>query len=134
MRNKSVALLVVMLFASAYFAQNKISLLDTEKVTEYLELTQVQTKIINPKIEQIKKILEDDKRIISAIKERVKNDDEPGFFEKIGVKRGRDQRASKVEYLINEIEDKLNGQQKIRFKNIEKPELKALKKEEIFGK
>ncbi|MEW6654524.1 MAG: hypothetical protein AB1394_13820 [Bacteroidota bacterium] len=134
MKNKSVALIVVILFASLSYAQNKISLLDTEKVNEYLELTQEQTKIINPKIEQIKKILEDDRRIISAIKERVKNDDEPGFFEKIGVKRGHDKRASKVEDLIDEIEDQLNDQQIQKFRNIEKPELKPLKKEEIFGK
>ncbi|KAF0149919.1 MAG: hypothetical protein FD143_2680 [Ignavibacteria bacterium] len=134
MRNKSVALIVVILFASLSYAQNKISLLDTEKVNEYLELTQEQTKIINPKIEQIKKILEDDRRIISAIKERVKNNDEPGFFEKIGVKRGHDKRASKVEDLIDEIKDQLNDQQIQKFKNIEKPELKPLKKEEIFGK
>lgn len=134
MRNKSVVLIVVILFASLSFAQNKISLLDTEKVNEYLELTQEQTKIIQPKIEQIKTILEDDKRIISAIKERVKNDDEPGFFEKIGVKRGHDKRASQVEDLIDEIEDQLNDQQIQKFKNIEKPELKPLKKEEIFGK
>lgn len=134
MRNKSVVLIVVILFASLSFAQNKISLLDTEKVNEYLELTQGQTKIIQPKIEQIKTILEDDKRIISAIKERVKNDDEPGFFEKIGVKRGHDKRASQVEDLIDEIEDQLNDQQIQKFKNIEKPELKPLKKEEIFGK
>jgi len=134
MRNKSVALIVVILFASLSFAQNKIFLLDTKKVNEYLELAPEQTKIINPKIEQIKTILEDDKRIISAIKERVKNDDEPGFFEKIGVKRGHDKRASKVEDLIDEIEDQLNDQQKIRFKNIEKPELNPLKKEDVFGK
>lgn len=70
MRNKSVALIVVILFASLSFAQNKISLLDTEKVNEYLELTQVQTKIINPKTEQIKRILEDDKNIISDLKKR----------------------------------------------------------------
>lgn len=134
MKNKSVALIVVILFASLSYAQNKISLLDTEKVNEYLELTQEQTKIINPKIEQIKKILEDDRRIISAIKERVKNDDEPGFFEKIKVKRGRDNRVDKIEDLLEEIEDQLNDQQKIKYKNIEKPKLKGLKKEEIFGK
>ncbi|MEW5843782.1 MAG: hypothetical protein AB1775_11015 [Bacteroidota bacterium] len=134
MRNKIVAFILIIIFASLNFAQNKISLLNIEKVNEYLELSPVQIKIINPKIEQIKTILEDDKRIISAIKERVKNDDEPGFFEKIGVKRGHDKRASKVEDLIDEIKDQLNDQQKIKFKNIEKPELKPLKKEDIFGK
>ncbi len=134
MRNKSVALIVVILFANLSFAQNKISLLDSEKANVYLGLTREQIKVITPKIEQIRKILEEDKKIIEEIKERVKNDDEPGFFEKIGVKRGHDKRASKVEDLIDEIEDQLNDQQKIRFKNIEKPELKPLKKEDVFGK
>ena len=41
-------------------------------------------------IEQIKRILDEDKKIIAELKERVKSGDEPGFFEKIGVKRGRD--------------------------------------------
>lgn len=134
MRNKIIAFILVLILANLGFPQNKISLLDTEKVNEYLELTPKQIKIINPKIEQIKAILEEDKKIISEIKERVKNDDEPGFFEKIGVKRGHDKRASQIENLIDEIEDHLNDQQKIEFKNIEKPELKPLKKEEIFGK
>ena len=68
------------------------------------------------------------------LKERVKSGDEPGFFEKIGVKRGRDSRAGDIEDLIEEIEDKLNDEQKIKFKNIDKPELKSLEKKEIFGK
>lgn len=134
MRNKIIAFILVIIFTGLGFAQNKISLLETEKANAYLELTQGQIKVISPKVDQIKKILEDDRRIISAIKERVKNNDEPGFFEKIGVKRGRDKRASKVEELIDEIEDQLNDQQMKKFKNIEKPELKPLKKEEIFGK
>lgn len=134
MRNKIIAFILVLILVNLGFPQNKISLLDTEKVNEYLELTPKQIKIINPKIEQIKTILEEDKKIISEIKERVKNDDEPGFFEKIGVKRGHDKRASQIENLIDEIEDHLNDQQKIEFKNIEKPKLKPLKKEEIFGK
>ncbi|HMN25225.1 MAG TPA: hypothetical protein PKE38_12020 [Ignavibacteriaceae bacterium] len=134
MKNKIIAFILVLILVNLGFPQNKISLLDTEKVNEYLELTPKQIKIINPKIEQIKTILEEDKKIISEIKERVKNDDEPGFFEKIGVKRGHDKRASQIENLIDEIEDHLNDQQKIEFKNIEKPKLKPLKKEEIFGK
>ena len=134
MRNKIVAFILIIIFTGLGFAQNKISLLDTEKANAYLELTREQNKVITLKVEQIKKILEEDKKIIEKIKERVKNNDEPGFFEKIGVKRGHDKRASKIEDLIDEIEDQLTDQQKIRFKNVEKPELKALKKEDVFGK
>lgn len=134
MRNKIVAFILIIIFTGLGFAQNKISLLDTEKANAYLELTREQNKVITLKVEQIKKILEEDKKIIEKIKERVKNNDEPGFFEKIGVKRGHDKRASQIEDLIDEIEDQLTDQQKIRFKNVEKPELKALKKEDVFGK
>ena len=116
MRNKIVAFILVIIFASLSFAQNIISLLDSEKANAHLELTREQIKVITPKVEQIRKILEEDKMIIEKIKERVRNDDEPGFFEKIGVKRGHDKRASKVEDLIYEIEDQLNDQQKIRFR------------------
>lgn len=134
MRNKIVAFILIIIFTGLGFAQNKISLLDTEKANAYLELTREQNKVITLKVEQIKKILEEDNKIIEKIKERVKNNDEPGFFEKIGVKRGHDKRASQIEDLIDEIEDQLTDQQKIRFKNVEKPELKALKKEDVFGK
>ena len=134
MKNKIIAIVIGVILAIPIYAQSKISLLDTEKVNEYLELTPKQIKIINPKIEQIKTILEEDKKIISEIKERVKNDDEPGFFEKIGVKRGHDKRASQIEDLIDDIEEQLNNQQKIWFINIEKPKLKAIKKEGVLGK
>ncbi len=135
MRNRIIAIMFAMLtFSSFTFSQNKISLLDSEKVKEYLELSKEQIKVIIPKIERIKATIEEDKKIIEQIKERVKNDDEPGFFEKIGIKRGHDKRASQIDDLIDEIEDQLNDEQKNKFKNIEKPELKALKKEDVFGK
>jgi hypothetical protein len=134
MRNKLIAFVLVMVLANLTFSQNKVSLLDTEKIKDYLTLSEDQYKTINPMIEQIKWILDEDKKIIAELKERVKNGDEPGFFEKIGVKRGRDSRADDIEDLIEEIEDQLNDQQKNKFKNIEKPELKALDKKEIFGK
>ena len=114
-------------------AQGQLSLLEKEKVKDYLMLSTEQYKTIYPMIEQIKNILEDDKKIISDIKKRVENGDEPGFFEKIGVKRGRDSRRGDIEDLIEEIEDNLNDEQKIKFKTIEKPELKSLDKKEIFG-
>lgn len=134
MRNKIIAFILVMILANLTFSQNKISLLDTEKVKDYLELSKEQIKIIVLKIEQIKAIIEEDKKIIAELKERVKSGDEPGFFEKIGVKRGRDKRSSQIEDLINEIGNQLNDQQKIKYKNIDKPELKSLEKKEIFGK
>lgn len=134
MRNKLIALILVMILANLTFSQNKVSLLDTEKVKDYLTLSEGQYKTINPVIDKIKGILDEDKKIIAELKERVKNGDEPGFFEKIGVKRGRDNRSGDIEDLIEAIEEQLNDQQKSKFKNIEKPELKSLKKEDVFGK
>lgn len=134
MRNKIIAFILVMILANLTFSQNRISLLDTERVKDYLVLSQEQSKTIIPKIEHIKAIIEEDKKIITEIKERVKSGDEPSFFEKIGVKRGRDKRSSQIEDLKDEIEDQLNDQQKIKYKNIDKPELKSLEKKEIFGK
>jgi len=134
MKNKIIAIIIGVILAIPISAQSQISLLDTEKVKDYLSLSSQQSEKIDPKIEQIKTILEEDKKIISEIKERVKNDDEPGFFEKIGVKRGHDKRASQIEDLIDDIEEQLNNQQKIWFINIEKPKLKAIKKEGVLGK
>lgn len=133
MKIKFLIIVLSLIVVKTITAQSQISLLDTVKVKDYLTLSEDQYKTINPMIEQIKGILEEDKKIIAEIKQRVENDDEPGFFEKIGVKRGRDSRKGDIEDLIEEIEDQLNDQQKIKFKNIEKHELKSLEKKEIFG-
>lgn len=134
MKSKIIAVIFGIILLIPISAQSQISLLDTEKVNDYLSLSSQQISKINPMIEQIKNILEEDINIIAEIKERVNNGDEPGFFEKIGVKRGRDSRKGDIEDLIEEIEDQLNDQQKNKFKNIEKPGLKSLEKKEIFGK
>ena len=134
MKIKFLIIVLSLIVAKTISAQSQISLLETEAVKDYLTLSEDQYKTINPMIEQIKMILDEDKKIIAELKERVKSGDEPGFFEKIGVKRGRDSRKGDIEDLIEEIEDQLNDQQKNKFKNIEKPELKSLEKKEIFGK
>lgn len=134
MSNKIIVFILLIVITKLILPQSKISLLDTEKVKDYLELNQEQIKTVVPMIEQIKSVIEEDKKIIAEIKERVKNGDEPGFFEKIGVKRGHDKRASQIEDLINEIENQLSDKQKNKFKSIDKPELKPLEKKEIFGK
>jgi hypothetical protein len=134
MKSKIIAFIFGIVLLIPISAQNQISLLDTERVNDYLSLSSQQISKINPMIEQIKNILEEDIKIIAEIKERVKNDDEPGFFEKIGVKRGHDKRSSKIEDLTDDIEDQLTDQQKTKFNDIEKPELKELKKEDVFGK
>lgn len=134
MKVKLFAIILFLIVATTLNAQNQVSLLEIDKVEEYLMPTPDQFKVIKIKVDQIKGILEEDKKIITGLRERFKNGDEPDFFEKIKVKRGRDNRVDKIEDLLEEIEDQLNDQQKIKYKNIEKPKLKGLKKEEIFGK
>jgi archaellum component FlaC len=112
-------------------AQDKISLLEIDKVNQLLELSTDQFKKVKIDVDKIKSILEEDKKILSNLRERFKNDDEPGFFEKIGVKRGRDKRIDKIEDLLEEIEDQLNKKQKILFSQIEKPKLNPLSKKEL---
>ncbi|MEW6506751.1 MAG: hypothetical protein AB1432_03280 [Bacteroidota bacterium] len=114
-------------------AQEKISLTEVEKVKEYLSLNESQYNAIINIVKEIELILEDDKKIINGLKERVKNDDEPGFFEKIKVKRGRDEKISRIKGLIKKAENQLSRDQKEKFKNVIKPELQELRKEEIFG-
>jgi hypothetical protein len=131
MKIKFLIIMLSLIVAKTITAQSQISILETEAVKDYLTLSEDQYKTINPIIEQIKSIIDEDKKIISDLKKRFKSGDEPGFFEKIGVKRGRDNRKGDVEDLIEEIEDQLNDQQKIRFKNIEKPKLQSLDKKEL---
>jgi len=113
--------------------ENEISLLEIDKVREYLQLNPEQYKNIHSAVKQIKNILEEDKKIIAALRERIKNGDEPGLFEKMSTRRGRGSRIDAVDDLIEEIEDQLSDEQKIKFKNIKKPVLKGLEKKEIFG-
>jgi len=99
MKSKIIAVIIGLIIIIPISAQNKISLLETKQVNEYLILRAEQSKIINPMIEQINKILEEDKNIITELKKRFDNGDEPGIFEKISVKRGRDKRAGDIEDL-----------------------------------
>ncbi len=131
MKIKFLVIILGLISVSTMTAQNQVSLLEMDKVKEYLTLTDKQYKTINTLLGQIKGILEEDKKIISGLKERFKNGDEPGFFEKIKVKRGRDNRVDKIEDLLEEIEDQLNDEQKIKYKNIKMPVLKSLNKKEL---
>ena len=87
MKRYYVTSMIILLVMQVSLAQTQVSLLDKDQVKEYLSLSNEQFEKINLKINNIKQILEEDKKIIAEIKERVKNGDEPGFFEKIGVKR-----------------------------------------------
>lgn len=133
MKKVMMIILFGFLFAQFISAQNKIALTDTTKVKEYLSLSEKQYKLVKQNLKKINVILEKDRQIIAEIKKRVENDDEPGFFEKVSVKRGRDSRAGDIEDLIEEIEDELTDEQKAKFEKVKKPELKSLEKKEIFG-
>jgi len=87
MKIKFLITFLGLIIVSAITAQDQVSLLEIDKVKEYLTLNADQYKTINAKVVQIKEILEEDKKIIAALKVRFKNGDEPGFFEKIKVKR-----------------------------------------------
>lgn len=132
MQMKSIIIAASFLFVSIVLGQNQVSLTDLEKTKEYLALTDNQFIIVKQKVDKINSILDEDKKIIEGLKKRFKNGDEPGFFEKIRVKRGRDSRIDKIEELLDEIESELNAEQKIKYKNLKKPELKSLSKKEIM--
>jgi len=133
MKLNVLVILLSLIVAKPISAQSQISLLQAEAVGEYLALSEEQSKTINPMIDRIKEILDEDKKIIADLKKRVLSGDEPGLFEKIRTKRGRDSRASAIEDLIEKIEAQLDDDQKTKFKNVEKPELKPLQKKEVFG-
>ncbi|MDT3695878.1 MAG: hypothetical protein ROY99_05750 [Ignavibacterium sp.] len=132
--NTKIFLVSILLTVTALLsAQDKISLTEVEKVKVYLSLNDSQYNSIKKNVTEIESILDEDKRIIEDLKKRVMNDDEPGFFEKIKVKRGRDDRVSKIKDLKKKIEKQLNDEQKEKYKDIIKPDLQGLRKEEIFG-
>jgi len=131
MKVKFLVIILGLIFVSKITAQDQVSLLEIDKVKEYLTLNADQYKTINAKVVQIKEILEEDKKIIAALKVRFKSGDEPGFFEKIKVKRARDNRVSQINDLLDNIEKQLYSGQKNKFKNIAKPGLKALNKKEL---
>lgn len=131
MKIKIFVIILGLIVAATITAQSQVSLLEMDKVKEYLTLNEEQYKTINTMVGQIKGILEEDKKIISKLRERFKSGDEPGFFEKIKVKLARDSRVGKIDDLLDDIENQLNDEQKTKYKNIEKPALKALSKKEL---
>lgn len=134
MKVKLFVIILGLIVARTITAQSQVSLLEMDKAKEYLTLSADQYKTINTLVEQIKEVLEEDKTIISNLKTRFKNGDEPGFFEKIKVKLARDSRVGKIDDLLDDIENQLNDEQKAKFSKMNKPELKGLKKEEILRK
>jgi hypothetical protein len=128
---KFLVIMLGLIIVSKITAQDQVSLLEIDKVKEYLMLNADQYKTINAKVVQIKEILEEDKKTIAALKARFKSGDEPGFFEKIRVKNGRDRRINKINDLLEDIENQLNDEQKEKYKSIKKPELKTLSKKEL---
>ncbi len=133
MNTKIFLVSILLTVTTLLSAQDKISLTEVEKVKVYLSLNDSQYNSIKKNVTEIESILDEDKRIIEDLKKRVMNDDEPGFFEKIKAKRGRDDRVSKIKDLKKKIERQLNDEQKEKYKNIIKPDLQGLSKEEIFG-
>ncbi len=133
MKTMFIVAILSMISAASVKAGDQISLLEMEKVRAYLHLDAVQYKKTILAVEQIKSIHEKDKIIIGALKERIKNGDEPGLFEKMSAKRGRGSRIDSIDDLIEEIEHLLTTEQKVKYKNIIKPVLKGLEKKEIFG-
>lgn len=131
MKRYYVTLMITLLVMQVNLAQTKVSLLDENQVKEYLSLSDEQSEKINLKINSIKQILDEDYKIISDLKERFNSGDEPGFFEKISVKRGRDKRVKNIKNLIEDIEDQLTNEQKMKFKNVDKPFLNPLSKDEL---
>lgn len=134
MKRYYITMMVTLLVMQVSLAQKKVSLLDENQVKEYLSLSDEQFEKVNSKINNIKQILDEDNKIISDLRKRFNSGDEPGFFEKISVKRGRDKRADNIKNLIEDIEDQLINEQKMKFKNVDKPFLKSLSKDELKGK
>lgn len=131
MKIKFLVIILGLIIVSKITAQDQVSLLEIDKVKEYLMLNADQYKTINAKVVQIKEILEEDKKTIADLKARFKSGDEPGFFEKIRVKNGRDRRINKINDLLEDIENQLNDEQKEKYKSIKEPELKTLSKKEL---
>ena len=124
---------IVLMIAQPTMAKSRWSLLEMDSLRIYLSLTENQHTVIAANVERIKAVLYKDKTLIENLKTRIAKGDEPGLFEKIKVKRGRDDRIDAIEQLIIIIENQLNERQKILFVNVEKPVLKSLEKKEIFG-
>jgi len=130
-RLKIIFPVFILLLTKTATAQNNIPLLEIDTVREHLALSEGQYKTVNKIVEQIKRILEQDHKIIADLKARFKSGDEPGFFEKIKVKQARDGRVDRIDKLFESINNHLNDKQKIRFKEVEKPVLRSLSKKEL---
>lgn len=110
---------------------DSISLLDAKKVTEYLGLSKKQQDSIRSKIADIQNIVNEDKKIRDEIRAQFMSGQ--GQFNRESMQKARAEREGrqkKIDALVEEIQKKLNKEQKEKFASILVPNLQEIARAE----
>jgi hypothetical protein len=110
---------------------DSISLLDAKKVTEYLGLSETQQDSVKAKIAEIQNIVNEDKRIRDDMRAQFMSG--PSQFNRESMQKARaerDERQKQIDALVDEIQKKLNDEQKAKFASVLIPNLQEIARAE----
>jgi hypothetical protein len=110
---------------------DSISLLDTTRVTEYLGLSEAQQDSVKPKIAEIQKIVDEDKRIRDEMRAQFMSGQV--HFDREAMQKARAERGERqkeINSLVDEIQQQLNKEQKEKFASVLVPNLQEIARSE----
>jgi hypothetical protein len=110
---------------------DSISLLDTTRVKEYLGLSEAQQDSVKPKIAEIRKIVDEDKKSRDEMRAQFMSGQ--GQFNRESMQKARaerDERQKQIDALVAEIQNKLNDEQKAKFASLLIPNLQQIARAE----
>ena len=110
---------------------DSISLLDTVRVTEYLGLSKAQQDLVRPRIAEVRKIVDEDKRIRDEIRAQFMSGQ--GQLSRESLQKARSERVERqkrINSLVNEIQNQLSKKQKEKFASVLVPDLQEIARAE----
>jgi hypothetical protein len=110
---------------------DSISLLDTASVTKYLGLSVAQQDSVRSKIAEVRKIVDEDKRIRDQIRAQFMSGQGQLNRESMQKARSeREERQKRINSLVNEIQNQLSKKQKEKFASVLVPDLQEIARAE----
>jgi hypothetical protein len=139
MKKRIFFVVVVFILSSGWVSQSlwaqdrpaakadSISLLDVNKVSDYLALSEAQLDSVKAIIEQIQNIVDEDKKAREEMRAKFMSG-EGGFNRESmqAMRAEREERQKKIDGLVEEIKKNLTDDQKTKFANVLVPNLQEI--------
>lgn len=131
------AFITILVVSGSLFAQqdkkistktSEIRLLNFDEVKSYLSLDAEQQTKIKPLIKEIKTIIEQNEKAMQDMRSKMQSMGMPDPSLREKMMKDRAEKQDKINGLVMQIEQDLNDDQLVKFKNIEKPNLMSKSK------